>query len=52
MPDEYGKAAFDMHAELKNDLARLNEEVLVLALAGLGLAIALTLISWKLWHAQ
>jgi hypothetical protein len=42
----------DKAAELHTEIERLNEEVLILALAGLGLAIALTIVSWKLWHTS
>lgn len=40
----------DAAAALRTDLDRLGEEVLLLALAGLALALALSIVSWKLWH--
>lgn len=42
----------DAAAALRRDLDRLNDEVLTLALVGMGLAIALAIVSWKLWHEQ
>lgn len=42
----------DHSAQLQQQVDRLNDEVLTLALAGLGLALALMLLSWKLWHEQ
>lgn len=50
MTDEYGKAAFDHVAELQAQLADLEAQLVALALAGVGLAVILMLLSWKLWH--
>lgn len=50
MPDEYGKAAFDHVAELQQQIDWLGDQLLALALVGVGLAAILMLLSWKLWH--
>lgn len=42
----------DHSAALQQDINRLNEEVLTLALAGLGLTILVVVLSYKLWHAS
>lgn len=47
-----GDPFMDKAAELHHEIERLNEEVLILALAGLGLALILMVVCWKQWHAS
>jgi hypothetical protein len=41
----------DHAAALQREVDQLREEVLLLALAGIALGMALMLMGWKLWHA-
>lgn len=49
MPDRVD-ILIDSAADLQRQINQLNEELLTLALALLGLALGFVVVSWKLWH--
>jgi hypothetical protein len=49
---DLGRAAFDHAAELQQKLDRLELELGALAIGGLALALAVAILTWRLWLQQ
>ena len=50
MGDDRINALWDHAADLQNQVSRLNDELVTLAIASLALALGVMFLTWKLWH--